>query len=61
MGEGSSVVTAVAQVTAVPRVPPLPWEPPHAMGTAKNKQTNMHTLEILQDWFQITAIKQKSQ
>ena len=35
MGSGSSIVTAVAWVTAVARVPP---ELPHAMGVAKRKQ-----------------------
>jgi len=41
-GEGSSVVTAAAQVTAMAQVQSLAWEFPHAMGRAEktNKQTN---------------------
>ena len=38
MGEGSSVVTAVGQVTAAAEVLFLAWELPHATGMA-NKQT----------------------
>ena len=35
VGGGSGIVTAVAQVTAVLRVPPLAQELLHAMGSAK--------------------------
>ena len=35
VGWGSSVVTAIARVTAVAQAPSLTWELPHAMGVAK--------------------------
>ena len=37
MGQGSSIVTTVALVTAVALVQAQAWEFPHAMGVAKRK------------------------
>ena len=39
VGKGFGVVTAVAQVNDVLWVHSLAWEPPHAMGVAKNNVT----------------------
>ena len=37
-GEGTGIVTAVALVTAVPRVPSLAWELLHAMRVGPKKK-----------------------
>ena len=38
MGERFGIVTGVAQVAAVIRVPPLAWEFLHAVGVAKKEE-----------------------
>ena len=38
VGQGSSLVTAVALVTVVAQVGSLAWELPHAIGVAKKKK-----------------------
>ena len=50
VGGGSGIVTAVAQVTAVLRVPPLAQELPHAMGSAKKKKKKSVKIALTFKW-----------
>ena len=47
VGEGSSVVTSVAQVTIVVQVLSLAWELPHTVGMAPPPKKNRIVLDYL--------------
>ena len=43
VGQGSGIVTALTQVTAMARIQSLSWELPHASGAARNNNNKKTT------------------